>query len=380
MKPNALCTSIAFVFVCFSLAACGQQGETVAQQKASSTAGSTRAAQVLAYAPADTKFVQFADWALLKQSLGTPTLTGKSSQDDLRQFLSQINQHKWGDLPGIGGLGIGFRLEEWSWDVWDLDWYAGIQGNGPVVGVYKFRSDFDLAPVRALYSERGFSTQAYEGVSIYSHDMTDEAIAADWGRQDLGVFNTAVLPDENILILSPKSEPLRAVIDTYRNKAGKASLAESLAVRLDSVGPLLSFSLHNGDAACPTVPADHNPILDRGYFVAGRGGEIIKQTHSYDTLIVGYRPADKGPQDLFIMHYADAALAQADLETRRASAENDASIAMNKGSAYHDWLFTVDDASVEGTDLVIRASPINSNVSGIFSGLEQRDLVFTVCP
>lgn len=78
------------------------------------------------------------------------------------------------------------------------------------------------------------------------------------------------------------------------------------------------------------------------------------------------------------MHYTSPESAKADLALRRQMAQE--GISLNVGQPYNETLFTLDEASVEGSDLVFQVSPISGMPRRLFDMVIADDMLFASCP
>jgi hypothetical protein len=379
------------------LAACGQGGSgaaTIAPTHSatpspSPTVPSTLAplpesggnlAWALTLTPADAYWFYFTDWVLIKEYEGVTDLSSQSSLDERTEFLTSIFKGQ----AAASGYGVDhFRehADTWAWDTTDLVWEATVFTEGPTIYALKFRDDFDLAPILALFDERGFSQGEYQGVPIYSHEMDFEA---DWLRAtEFAILNTAVLEDEKMLILSPSIEDVRLVLDTYLGEVASLADNEAIQATASHLGEVAAAIIGPGVSTCLSFSA--NPLLEMlGQQPSEEQLDELREElsgselHLYTALGVGYRYEDDEPVGLVVMHYTSAGEAQADLEPRRQLAEE--GISQTTGQPYSETVFTLEQASVEGSDLVLRLRPDNDQPSRLFQMVEYRDIAFAACP
>ena len=103
-----------------------------------------------------------------------------------------------------------------------------------------------------------------------------------------------------------------------------------------------------------------------------------REIHPYLAFGLGYRHDAGRPLGLVVMHYLDGDIAVADLEARRALASEGESLVT--GQPYRDGLFTVEDATVEGSDLLLNVRLIDDKPRRLFDMFFRRDMAFAACP
>jgi hypothetical protein len=79
-----------------------------------------------------------------------------------------------------------------------------------------------------------------------------------------------------------------------------------------------------------------------------------------------------------VLHYANADHAQADLEPRRQLAQE--GISLGTRQPYRETVFTVKEAFVEGSDLVLQVTPVNDMPQRLFRMIFTQDMLFAACP
>lgn len=315
--------------------------------------------QALALVPINASRVSFTDWSLLKKYTNRTDVNSKSDLSKRREFFQAVAK----DQAFVSGYGFSrseTQGDAWSWDSTDLVWEISTSDVGAPAFALKFRDDFDFAPLRALFEQRGFSKSDYRGVTIYSHRLD---VTADWLRTtEPSILNTAILASEKILILSSTPENVPAFLDVQQRKKeafGSAKSVQSIATQL---GDVPSAFISAGAQACDD--------FDTGINVA--------KLHPYAALGVAYRSDGNKLVGLIVMDYALAGDAQADLELRHQLATQGESIIAK--SPYSQSVFTLDKASVIGSDLVLQVSPLGNAPRRIFDMVFRHDMLFAACP
>jgi hypothetical protein len=128
---------------------------------------SSALAELLAYAPNNLAYLEFTDWAALRQSSGHPDVASPSAADERLQTYSDIvkldafasNFATDTAAFDTGGSGPSAQAQEWGFDALDLALDATMLPDtveSDEVLVLKLRPGFDLGPIIARFDERGF--------------------------------------------------------------------------------------------------------------------------------------------------------------------------------------------------------------------------------
>jgi hypothetical protein len=378
---HILLLSLALTLIA-GLAGCGK-----GEDEQASDANLNRA---LAMTPADASALYFTDWALIKEYEGFPDLSSQNTMDErmsfMRAFIGSVTQEISPRQAVASGYGFNRFLnhaETWAWDNTDLVWEATLEiESAPPAYVLQFPADFDFGPLLSLFDERGFSQSAYQGATVYSHEME---LAAEWLRSsEFGILNTAVLEEDHRLVLSSSLAGVQAILDAQAGEAPSLADSASAQAVADRLGQVAAAIIDAGPESC--LSFSENPLQ------ALAGGEISEEQlaqlrelleqgpalHLYTALGVGYRYEGDELVGLIVMHYPNADDAQADLEPRRQIAEEGLSLAARQ--PYPEVLFTVQEATVEGSDLVWQVSPVDDIPRRLFDMVLRRDMLFAGCP
>jgi hypothetical protein len=153
---------------------------------------------------------------------------------------------------------------------------------------------------------------------------------------------------------------------------------------IDGLGQVAAAFVALGSEACFISGDDFMSSLAGGQISEEQLAQMkerfqqLEDLHVYDVLGVGYRYEDKDLIGLIVMHYPDEADAQADLEARQQMAQEGISVQMMQ--PYSEALFSLDDASVEENNLILRVSPANELPRRLFQMVIRRDMGFAACP
>jgi hypothetical protein len=357
------------------------------------TVEQTRLEQALAFVPmAYAPSMYFTDWRFIKLYEGALGVTSQSPWDERRSLF--LATHPYNLVSVQGAMAMQQHEATWGWDFSDLDWEAFIVlddyqlPGAPAAGsqsayVLKLRRDMDLAPILAHFAEYGFAAQPYGGVDVYSR--SPEPGAAWLKVAGPAVVNTAILPDQKILILSEQMPIVHALLDTLAGKepplAESGGLATLRAVLNDSLTTYVA-----GGAAC----AGWNPLNDPGARGLSRlskeqRAEVERllgdgsPLHPYIVGGVSYRIDDGKADNMLVLEYASSSDAEADLETRRRIIAEGSSLAGDPYSA----VMTVKSASRNDKTLIFDLSPVigagpqRNRLPDLLMG---NDMLFAACP
>jgi hypothetical protein len=314
--------------------------------------------------------VAFTDWERIRASQEAQDLTGDSSLDAKMAFLMATSQ----DEAAASGFALArFRghREAWGFDTLDLDWEATYSVDGPPVVVLRFRDGFDLGSVGARFDERGFSSTEVRGAIVRSHEMDP---TSDWlTSTEFAILNTAFLDDGHTLVLSSGADVLHEVLAARyrRGSATPPAVLDALAALEGAsaawmgLGPLTCLGF---------TPAPFDVVDPRATLRPVPSGEPL---HPYTILGIGYARPGWHPMGRVVMGFLDHASAQADLEPRAGMART--GISLRAGVPYSETLFTLQDANVDGTSLVLHVAPLDDIPRRLLQMLQTRDMAFAGC-
>jgi hypothetical protein len=388
MKIQRVLLALAALTLFIGLAACGK-GEGKKE--------SSNLDQALRMAPADTGWFYFTDWALIKEYEGYTDISSQDSLDRRMKFLmfgADVQAGTPMRQAMASAYGIQYlrnHAEVWGWDSTDLAWEITLESEGsPPLYVLKFADDFDFGPFLALLQEREFTSSEYQGVTIYSHEQD---IQAEWLRSTaaFALLNTAVIEKERRLVLSSSVDSVYAVLDVFAGDAQSLADDENAQAIAGRLGEVAAAVIAAGPDTCTSFGVEvfllshltaenRERLLEKLREEYGLDKPLTDQDriHPYIALGVGYRYEGEKPVGLLVFHYASETVAQTDMERRRKLADEGTS--MTTRQPIRETLFTVDEANVEGSDLVWRVSPVNGIPRRLFDMVWRRDMLFAVCP
>jgi hypothetical protein len=365
-----------------SLAGCGKSED--------GAENGTNLDRALALTPGDASRLYFTDWALIKDYEGFPDLSSQNTMDERMSFMRAFIGSATEQIPPrqAAASGYGFNrfpnhAETWAWDNTDLVWEATLEiETAPPAYVLQFPADFDFGPLLALFDERGFSQSTYQGVTVYSHEMD---LAAEWIRKsEFGILNTALLEEDQRLVLSSSLATVQAILDAQAGEAPSLADSASAQAIADRLGQAFAAIIAVGPASCQTFSGDPlqafagQEISDEQLAQLKALLEEGPTLHLYTALGVGYRYDGDELTGLIVMHYPSADDAQADSEPRRQIAQEGLSLAARQ--PYTEVLFTVQQATVEGSDLVWQVAPVDDMPRRLFDMVLRGDMLFARCP
>lgn len=351
------------------LSACG------ASQSAKPTSELEQAAR---FAPANFTYLQFTNWALIKKYKGVDLSSASDEQAKMDFMLALTNDQS----PAAG-----FALDRfpthataWGWDTLDLVWEATVEHEQGLVYVLRFRDDFDFAPIIKHFEERGFERTEHQGSPMYTHVMD---LKQDWTRTtEFAILNTAVLQNEHILVLSSKPDSLKAILDVYRDPTTAAASRADVKATIEQLGETAAAMLSAETGICQKLSARALATADPR--MAERMAQIRDQfsndepLHAYTIFGVNYRYENTKPVGRFVMQYANAADATADLAARRMAAQEGNSLVTRQ--PYSQSVFMLESATVQNSAIVLKVNPVDDQPSRLFRGVVQLDLPFAGCP
>lgn len=330
-------------------------------------AGTGALTEAVGRMPVGTTDMGFTDWDRIRASLGAEDVSGASPLEDKMAVVMATAQHEAG-AAGFGTPYLRRHREAWGWDTMDVAWEALYSVDGPPVALVRLRDGVDVDAVAARYDAYGFTSEQVGDATVRSHDLDP---SAEWmGTTELGVVNTAFLDDGRTLMFSSGRESLEAALVPQR---GGRALPGADGV-VDALEDPSAAWLVLGPSCPAFTPLPFDPLDPDPSVGPLPSGEPL---HAWTALGVAYERPDWQPIGRIAMGFLAPTHAQADLEPRAALAREGISVRLN--GPYADTLFTLDDARVEDTTLVLEVSPLGDMPQRLFQLLQARDMTFAGC-
>lgn len=340
----------------------------------------SRLEEALDVAPTDASGVYFTDWSLIERYEGVPGLTSESDIEARRDFRASTNKGQAAPA-GFGIHTIAKWAEVWGWDMNDLDWEAEFPAPEVPAYVLKLREEFELAPVMARFEQRGFTRREEGGAVVYSRRINPGS-APDWFLEapQFALSNVAVLEEDRMLVLSMDPDAVGRVLAVRQGHAPSLRDNEPADATAERLGQVAAAMLLLDRSPC----AGLNPDTQPGPRTTGERARAIRarleqygKPRPYETLGIGYRYEGGRPIGVIALHYPEAETARADLPVRRRLATEGHSLATR--APYSKTVFRVEEASVEGRDIVLRVYPRGGFPRSLFDMVFRRDLFFASC-
>ncbi|MBA2557595.1 MAG: hypothetical protein H0V12_09685, partial [Chloroflexi bacterium] len=293
----------------------------------------------LAFAPAHAPLLLFTDWALIRQYEGL----GEPGQGDREEDQIALGSSIAGGqtAPSTFAFAELFRhAEVWGWDTTDLQWEATIGYDDGPLYVLHFPDGFNLAAVEARFVERGFERAEHRGWPLYSSELD---LSADWlTGSELSIVNTAILADQQTLVISRSPENVLAALDA-RADTSDALLgqpgAREAAEQLGGVaGAALQVGLETCDRFFPS-PTFGRPPQD-SFDLLERLAEL--QLAPYEALALGYRYDGERAVGLVAMRYGFPFEESAELDLLPRAEIAETGLSALDGEPYSDRLELTD--------------------------------------
>lgn len=154
---------------------------------------------------------------------------------------------------------------------------------------------------------------------------------------------------------------------TYQALA--APLADVASV-LIGPGAMLCMPFDAAGLPVDTLGADEQALAE----TLTRGADV----QPFAALAVGYTLAGSQTQGKILFQYASSAAAQGDLAMRQFLAEHGLSLITQ--APLSKALFTVEDAAVTGSTVVLTVAPREGVARRLFDMVNRRDMFFAACP
>ncbi len=332
----------------------------------SALAGTSALAEAVGRMPAGIIGMGFTDWERIRASLGAQDVTGASPIEDKMAVVMATAQQE-AAAAGFGAPYLRGHRDAWGWDTLDLDWEAIYSGDGPPVSIVRLREGVDMGAIANRYDEYGFATERAGDAIVRSHELDP---SAEWmGTTELGVTNTAFLDDGRTLMFSSSRDALDAALQQPGSELlpGASGVVNALA---DPSAAWLVLG-----PSCPAfTPLPIDPFDPDASIKPLPSGAPL---HPWTALGVAYERPDWESVGRIAIGFLDPAHAEADSMPRSALARDGTSLRV--GRPYAEAVFTLDDSHVEGTTLVLDASPVDDMPRRLFQMIQARDMTFAGC-
>ncbi len=330
-------------------------------------------AQALSMIPTTGASVYFTDWTLLKQYKGASNLTSQSPLAARIHFLLSLERDQAAP-SAYNAEYTEYQARDWSWDFADLLWEENLLGDGPPAYVLRFRDGFDFAPVIAHFLKRGFARSMYHGFPVYSRGQD---FTQSWAlTSGFAIYNTAVLANRHLLVLSSSGSMVRAILDSIAKVAPAPSDATAIQATTAYLGIVAGAFVGAGAAMC-SVYSPRSPTGERAPAAITHQFNQLKRVHPYVVFATGYRDVGARPLGLSVMEYGDANTARQDLPIRRDIVAHGYSLVTRQ---LYSSLLTIANSGVEGAALVFRFHLARDRPAILFDLVNTRDVAYAGCP
>lgn len=349
---------------------------------AAAVAGPLEAVLALIPTEFESPFIAFTNWAQIRADEGLEHLTGQSPLDERFALLRSTSQRQAAP-SAFGASRFPLLAETWGWDTADHVWEANLvlESFSPL-WVIHVADSVDLDALAGRFRDRGFSEETLWGAVVFRHPLD---LTADWLRAtELAILNTAILFEERLLVMCPSPGGVEAVLAARAGVVpawADVPWAVSLAQLLDRasgavvlLGPSVCLSFSGSEVLSALLSSTPDEELRRLKALLGQGPPL----QPYVGLAVGYETHEEEAVGLLVLHYLTEEMAVADLPARKELAEEGVSAATR--APYRESVFTVREAAVEGTSVVLRVDPTNGQPSRLLPLMYGRDMVFAICP
>ncbi len=342
-------------------------------------------AQLLAFVPEDATRPQvaFTHWTQIRALEGLEHLTSASPLVE-RQKLLAATRNTHAAPSAFAGRLLATHRDVWGWDTADHLWEGLLtpEGSRPVQ-VVALAPWVDLEGIVARFQDRGFAEATpFKGIRLYSHPLDR---TADWTQaSELSILNTAVLPEERLLVMSSDRQALNAALAARMGVAASLIDVPWVPPLCDVLRGAIAVSAILGPDVC--VPFDRDLI--RGALHTMTPLDAYPELKAYLAddpplerylaLAFAYTHEAGRPVGSIVFHYPEAASAEADLAPRTFLAKH--GVSLRTGTPYADSIFALRSAQVTGTSLVLAVAPADAQPRWLLHMLPTRDTVLAACP
>ena len=338
--------------------------------------------EALAFVPrhADVPGFDFVDWTQLKTLHGGAHINGDSPLAARQRLLLDIARDEAAPMP-FGFDRLPRWSEAWGWDSTDLEWEARIYGE---VAVMRFGQHWDADRFRGALAGFGYRPEDIGRGTVYHPDPAAEVpwqlrFANMHGLDIHGrvitepMVQVAVTDDGRTVVFTRAHDAglrLQAALDADPRRAATSSFGRAAEV----LGRPVAAAVLAGDAACSAY------INRRLEGDARRLAASVAPLHQYQALAAGYNRARAGdPADgRYVFVYEQAEQARDDLPGRRVLIEQGYQYD-DDVSRYADVAFSLADAHVVETGLVLDVTPVDGAPVHVLRNMQIKPAVFATC-
>lgn len=328
-------------------------------------------AQALETVPDVTLTANFTDWAQVRDVLGMPEISSGSSSADREALVTAAYEE---DLSSVSSLvgSVDVMAESYGWSVLDVEWEMFAQSREGAVSVLSLPPGVDVKTLTTTLARLGYSTPANGALDggIW-HGGTDLVPRID-SLLTPGLAEIAVLADRRLVVTSDDAAYAARTVETITSGDGSlGAVADVAATALRLYGDAVAV-VHQLPIACQITSfasadeADQSAAAQR----AREAGGLARQR------ALGFGLRAQGSRLVLdvVLRFASEAQAAEQAPVRERLATGDA---VGQGGTY-DERFVVDDAQVQGTDLLLELRPVTPAMS-LLSDLASGPLLFTWC-
>ena len=180
----------------------------------------------------------------------------------------------------------------------------------------QFRSDFDFNELTKRLLNKEFTESVYQDINIYSVPFVRKT---DWQNESpLAIRTIAIIPEEDLLILSPTIENIYRSIDA-RNGRESAFGDNALVKRavFELIG-MFAVRIDLGSETCEKFSEGLDEDVSGDGRLKNEIGSQLEEwpVQAYELLAAGHVFFEDAQEDIVIMHYDDYRTAEADFENR----------------------------------------------------------------
>ena len=266
--------------------------------------------ELLPYIPQQAEVIDFNHWENVWQQLAPDG----SRADKLEAYRNAFVENRVYMTVTPFNRGDA-HADTWGWDHTNLRWEAHLWWFDEATGeefpfyIVAFSEATALEALTELFLERDFSQEPLKGAELYHFPFEEDA---DWqANTDFSLYNTAIVKDNLILILSYSADAVERVLAV---KAGESKpLAKPIQAALRSLKPEASWLRASfSPRVCNT--------LRLSYFaedLTAAGEWLLNASlHDYEGLVVSYSLEEDEVTGGFHFFYKDKTNAKRDEGTR----------------------------------------------------------------
>ena len=323
----------------------------------------TRYEEALGTLPASTLRATYTDWAAVRDAADGDGLDAGSSDDDVRAFLDRAFDRDLVSTSALADSATAMR-ERYGVSPLDAEWEAFGQDESGQVAVLKMPDDVDVSGVEQKLRSLGYQAPGGGIGSGGTWRGSADLVASIDGGLTPVFQNAAVLPDDQLLVLSDRADAVSEAVEVVHGDAPDLDEPDLARVAGEPVTAVLWAS----DFACDALSMANADQEDQ------RVAERLVQQAGGVSPLTGLVVAKQADRTIHVgMELETEDQAEQNLQPRVDLAAGEAP---GQGGTFPDR-FTVESGEADGDTVVLELAPTDAEF--VFSDLTSGPVLFATC-